>query len=211
MAGGLETWVSMTQEHAQDYSAAIASLLGVSVTSEVVGGAVPPHVERAWTRACDLALAHGSVHEVGETLGTVCIRFAHLGDTWSSVDTLQRTVGWDRQAAARAAAHDTDDEDDGEGRASAREAAGRFIEANCEWHMAAQIFAGCGDNRASMRLTAENSGDDLMRTPPKRPASPGSQGSPRSPPRSTRTAGPEARAARPGSSAQPHSGRAPSN
>ena len=46
MAGGLETWVSMTQEHAQDYSAAIASLLGVSVTSEVVGGAVPPHVER---------------------------------------------------------------------------------------------------------------------------------------------------------------------
>ena len=91
VAGGLETWVSMTQEHAQDYSAAIASLLGVSVTSEVVGGAVPPHVERAWTRACDLALAHGSVREVGETLGTVCIRFAHLGDTWSSVDTLQRT------------------------------------------------------------------------------------------------------------------------
>ena len=114
-------------------------------------------VVSAWTKACDIALAHGTVPEIAATVGMVSVRFANIGDTWNAMDSFQRTVAYDQQQRviefariARAEAGSEASQAYGEAlpQESARKATGRWIETNAEWHIAVQIYTACGDNHA---------------------------------------------------------------
>lgn len=177
-SGGVETWVSMTQESQQDYSSAIESLLSVALETDAAGGVAPHYVTNAWSKACDVALEHGTVAEIASTLGTVSIRFANIGDTWNAMDTFQRTITYDREQEKQRAAALERGSDRGSGAGgdseldvqsadavgnpdapgtsgdTARAATGRFIEQphHCDWHVAAQIYTACGDQKSARRL-----------------------------------------------------------